>query len=61
MDNAGGYGGERMYDTIDEPQITSLLERRGGQATTHGAGPGRAPSRRKTWPRGTLPTSTISE
>jgi CheY-like chemotaxis protein len=41
MVNAGGYGGERMYDTIEEPQIESLLERRGGQAAPHGAGPGK--------------------
>lgn len=39
--NAGEYGDERMYDTIEERQVNSLLERRGGQAAPHGAGPGK--------------------
>lgn len=29
-----------MYDTIEEPQVSTLLERYGGQAAPQGAGPG---------------------
>jgi CheY-like chemotaxis protein len=41
MVNVGEYGDERMYETIEEPQVNSLLERHGGQAATQGAGPGK--------------------
>jgi CheY-like chemotaxis protein len=40
MVNAGEYWDERMYETIEEPQVNSRLERRGGQAPTQGAGLG---------------------
>lgn len=40
MVNVGEYGDERMYETIEEPQVNSLLERHGGQAAPQGAGPG---------------------
>jgi CheY-like chemotaxis protein len=30
-----------MYETIEEPQVNSLLERHGGQAATQGAGQGK--------------------
>jgi len=39
--NADEYWDERMYETIEEPQVNSLLERHGGQAATQGAGPGK--------------------
>jgi CheY-like chemotaxis protein len=41
MVNAGEYWDERMYETIEEPQVNSLLERHGGQAATQGTGPGK--------------------
>ena len=41
MVNVGEYGDERMYETIEEPQVNSLLERHGGQAATRGVGPGK--------------------
>jgi CheY-like chemotaxis protein len=41
MVNAGEYWDERMYETIEEPQVNSLLERQGGQAATQGTGPGK--------------------
>jgi CheY-like chemotaxis protein len=41
MDNVGEYGDERMYETIEEPQVNSLLERHGGQAATPDTGPGK--------------------
>jgi CheY-like chemotaxis protein len=40
MVKAGEYGDERMDETIEEPQVNSLLERHGGQAATQGAGTG---------------------
>jgi CheY-like chemotaxis protein len=40
MADVGEYGDERMYETIEEPQVTSLLERQGGHVATQGAGPG---------------------
>jgi CheY-like chemotaxis protein len=40
MVKAGEYGDERMDETIEEPQVNSLLERHGGQAATQGVGPG---------------------
>ena len=39
--NAGENWDEHMYETIEEPQEISLLERHGGQATTPGTGPGK--------------------
>jgi CheY-like chemotaxis protein len=39
--NAGEYWDGHMYETIEEPQEISLLERHGGQAATPDAGPGK--------------------
>jgi CheY-like chemotaxis protein len=41
ISNAGEYWDGHMYETIEEPQEISLLERHGGQAATEGTGPGK--------------------
>jgi CheY-like chemotaxis protein len=41
ISNAGEYWDGHMYETIEEPQEISLLERHGGQAATQGTEPGK--------------------